>query len=105
MRVAMGVGNTNEQVVKVYNKLSKLVYLHSTPTLFNSATPMSQYSSCYVSVVDDSLDSIMAKARETAFLAKHAGGVGTDVTRIRATGSQIGRASCRERVRSTVGGE
>src|SRR5690625_7274359 len=29
----------------------------------------------------------MAKARETAFLAKHAGGVGTDVTRIRATGS------------------
>src|SRR5690625_5800041 len=31
----------------------------------------------------------MAKARETAFLAKHAGGVGTDVTRIRATGSLI----------------
>ncbi len=89
MRVAMGIGNTNKQVVKLYNKLSKLEYLHSTPTLFNSATPMSQYSSCYVSVVDDSLESIMAKARETAFLAKHAGGVGTDVTRVRATGSLI----------------
>ncbi|MTI87173.1 MAG: ribonucleoside-diphosphate reductase subunit alpha [Balneolaceae bacterium] len=89
MRVAMGIGNTNEEVVKVYNKLSKLEYLHSTPTLFNSATPMSQYSSCYVSVVDDSLDSIMDKARETAFLAKHAGGVGTDVSRVRASGSSI----------------
>ncbi|MEX1212630.1 MAG: ribonucleoside-diphosphate reductase subunit alpha [Balneolaceae bacterium] len=89
MRVAMGIGDTNEQVVKIYNKLSRMEYLHSTPTLFNSATPMSQYSSCYVSVVDDSLESIMEKARETAFLAKHAGGVGTDVSRIRATGSLI----------------
>ena len=73
----------------MYNKLSRLEYLHSTPTLFNSGTPMSQYSSCYVSVVDDSLDSIMDKAKETAFLAKHAGGVGTDVSRIRSTGSPI----------------
>lgn len=89
MRVAMGIGNSNEEVVKVYNKLSKLEYLHSTPTLFNSGTTISQYSSCYVSVIDDSLDSIMDKARETAFLAKYAGGVGTDVTRIRATGSNI----------------
>ncbi|GAA5520601.1 ribonucleoside-diphosphate reductase subunit alpha [Aliifodinibius salicampi] len=89
MRVAMGIGNSNEEIVKIYNKLSKLEYLHSTPTLFNSGTVTSQYSSCYVSVIDDSLDSIMDKARETAFLAKYAGGVGTDVSRIRATGSNI----------------
>ena len=89
MRVAMGIGNSNEEIVKIYNKLSKLEYLHSTPTLFNSGTVTSQYSSCYVSVVGDSLDSIMDKARETAFLAKYAGGVGTDVSRIRATGSHI----------------
>jgi len=89
MRVAMGIGNSNEQIVKMYNKLSNLEYLHSTPTLFNSGTNTSQYSSCYVSVIDDSLDSIMDKVRETAFLAKFAGGVGTDVTRIRATGSTI----------------
>ncbi|SHF86294.1 ribonucleoside-diphosphate reductase class II [Fodinibius roseus] len=89
MRVAMGIGNSNEEIIKIYNKLSKLEYLHSTPTLFNSGTVTSQYSSCYVSVIDDSLDSIMDKARETAFLAKYAGGVGTDVSRIRATGSNI----------------
>lgn len=89
MRVAMGIGNSNEEIVRIYNKLSKLEYLHSTPTLFNSGTPVSQYSSCYVSVINDSLESIMDKARETAFLAKYAGGVGTDVSRIRATGSPI----------------
>ncbi|WP_297887564.1 ribonucleoside-diphosphate reductase subunit alpha [Sulfurihydrogenibium sp.] len=89
MRVAMGIGNTEDEVIKIYNKLSNLEYLHSTPTLFNSGTLTNQYSSCYVNVIDDSLDSIMDKAKETAFLAKYAGGVGTDVTRIRATGSKI----------------
>ena len=44
---------------------------------------------CYVNVIDDSLESIMDKAKETAFLAKYAGGVGTDITRLRATGSKI----------------
>jgi ribonucleoside-diphosphate reductase alpha chain len=89
MRVAMGIGNTGEEIKKIYNKLARLEYLHSTPTLFNSATPISQYSSCYVNVVDDSLEAIMHKAEETAVLAKYAGGVGTDITRVRATGSYI----------------
>lgn len=89
MRVAMGIGNDGDEVIKVYNKLSKLEYLHSTPTLYNSGTTTSQYSSCYINVIDDSLESIMDKAKETAFLAKYAGGVGTDITRIRATGSTI----------------
>lgn len=89
MRVAMGIGENEGQIIKIYDKLSNLEYLHSTPTLFNSGTLTNQYSSCYVNVIDDSLDSIMDKAKETAFLAKFAGGVGTDVTRIRATGSKI----------------
>lgn len=89
MRVAMGIGNNEDEVIKIYDKISNLEYLHSTPTLFNSGTLTNQYSSCYVNVVEDSLESIMDKAKETAFLAKYAGGVGTDVTRIRATGSKI----------------
>lgn len=89
MRVAMGIGHTEKEIVGIYQKLAKLEYLHSTPTLFNSGTTVSQYSSCYVNVVDDSLASIMNKAEETAFLAKYAGGVGTDVTRVRSTGSHI----------------
>ncbi len=89
MRVAMGIGDNEEQVVKIYNKLSNLEYLHSTPSLYNSGMTTSQYSSCYINVVDDDLMGIMDKVRETSLLAKFAGGVGTDVTRIRATGSAI----------------
>ncbi|WP_457625142.1 ribonucleotide reductase N-terminal alpha domain-containing protein, partial [Persephonella sp.] len=89
MRVAMGIGNNEEEVIRIYDKISKLEYLHSTPTLYNSGTTTNQYSSCYVNVVEDSLESIMEKAKETAFLAKYAGGVGTDITRLRATGSKI----------------
>ncbi len=89
MRVAMGIGNSEDEVIKIYDKISKLEYLHSTPTLYNSGTSTNQYSSCYVNVISDSLESIMDKAKETAFLAKYAGGVGTDITRLRATGSKI----------------
>ncbi len=89
MRVAMGIGNDEKEIISIYNKISKLEYLHSTPTLFNSGTTVSQYSSCYVNVVDDSLEGITNKLTETAFLAKYAGGVGTDVSRVRATGSHI----------------
>ena len=89
MRVAMGIGNDEPEVIAIYEKMSRLEYLHSTPTLFNSGTSVSQYSSCYVNVVDDSLAAITDKLTETAFLAKYAGGVGTDVSRVRATGSHI----------------
>ncbi len=47
MRVAMGIGNNEEEILKVYNKISKLEYLHSTPTLYNSGTTTNQYSSCF----------------------------------------------------------
>lgn len=89
MRVAMGIGNDENEIISIYQKMSRLEYLHSTPTLFNSGTSVSQYSSCYVNVVDDSLEAITNKLTETAFLAKYAGGVGTDVSRVRATGSHI----------------
>jgi ribonucleoside-diphosphate reductase alpha chain len=47
MRVALGIGNNEEEVIKIYNKISKLEYLHSTPTLYNSGTTTNQYSSCF----------------------------------------------------------
>ena len=47
MRVAMGIGNDEEEVIKIYDKLSKLEYLHSTPTLYNSGTTVNQFSSCF----------------------------------------------------------
>ncbi len=77
MRIAMGLSLTEqdkeELAIKIYNQLAQLKYVHSTPTLFNSGMKISQLSSCYVNVVGDSLESIMDKAKETAFFAKYAG--------------------------------
>ncbi|USN55322.1 MAG: ribonucleoside-diphosphate reductase subunit alpha [Candidatus Peribacteria bacterium] len=93
MRVAMGLSlnetNKEEFTLKLYQKFATLKYIHSTPTLYNSGTPHSQLSSCYINVVEDSMDSIMGKATETAYFAKYAGGVGTSITKLRAGGSHI----------------
>lgn len=93
MRIAMGLSlneaNKEEFTLKVYEKLASLRYLHSTPTLFNSGTNHPQLISCFIGVVDDSLDSIMDKAKEMAFYAKHAGGTAMSVTKLRANGSTV----------------
>lgn len=93
MRIAMGLSlleaNKEEFALKVYHKLASLKYLHSTPTLFNSGTNHPQLISCFIGVVDDSLDSIMDKAKEMAFYAKHAGGTAMSVTKLRSSGSVV----------------
>lgn len=51
--------------------------------------PFSQFSSCYINVIGDSMGEIMDKVQETAMFAKYAGGVGSSVTKLRASGSHI----------------
>ncbi len=93
MRVAMGLSlleaDKESYTLKLYKKFAQLKYIHSTPTLYNAGTPHSQLSSCYINVLEDSMESIMEKATETAYFAKFAGGVGTSITKLRASGSHI----------------
>ncbi len=94
MRVAMGLAiNEGEQrearTVEFYNILSTFRFTSATPTLFNSATPHPQLSSCYLTTVDDDLDHIFKCISDNARLSKWAGGLGNDWTRIRATNSHI----------------
>lgn len=93
MRVAMGLStketNREEAAIEFYNTLSSLDLVSSTPTLFNSGTLHSQMSSCYLNVAEDSLDSIFKLFSDNAQLSKWAGGIGSDWSYIRATGSPI----------------
>ena len=70
--------------------MSRLDYLPSSPTLFNSGTRHPQMSSCYLldSPLDE-LDSIYDRYHQVARLSKHAGGIGLSFSRIRARGSLI----------------
>ncbi len=93
MRVAMGLAmneqDPEQRAIEFYNAISRLYVVNSTPTLFNSGTKHMQLSSCYVNVVEDSLDGIFHNYKSDAQLSKWAGGIGTDWTGVRANGSNI----------------
>lgn len=93
MRVAMGLAlNENDKekrAIEFYQVLSNFYLISSTPTLFNSGTNHSQMSSCYLNTVEDSLEGIFKNFSDNAQLSKWAGGIGTDWTAVRGTGSYI----------------
>ncbi|MCW2962560.1 MAG: ribonucleoside-diphosphate reductase, alpha subunit, partial [Thermoleophilia bacterium] len=96
MRVAMGVslpeaGDREARVLDLYGIYRDRRFCSSTPTLFNAGTPHSQLSSCYLYVIDDSLESIVQRGiADNAQLSKWAGGLGGSWTNVRGTGSHIG---------------
>ncbi|MDX3577631.1 MULTISPECIES: ribonucleoside-diphosphate reductase subunit alpha [unclassified Streptomyces] len=79
-----------DEVSALYRLMSRLDYLPSSPTLFNSGTRHPQMSSCYLldSPLDE-LDSIYDRYHQVARLSKHAGGIGLSYSRIRSRGSLI----------------
>ncbi|GHH54301.1 ribonucleoside-diphosphate reductase subunit alpha [Streptomyces candidus] len=95
LRVAAGLAADDSdravaEVASLYRLMSRLDYLPSSPTLFNSGTRHPQMSSCYLldSPLDE-LDSIYDRYHQVARLSKHAGGIGLSYSRIRARGSLI----------------
>lgn len=90
MRVACGLSNSAEEAVELYELISRLDYMPSTPTLFNSGTLRPQMSSCYLlDSPQDDLSSIYAKYTDIALLSKFAGGIGVAYHRVRSRGSLI----------------
>ncbi|MFI2008458.1 ribonucleoside-diphosphate reductase subunit alpha [Streptomyces jumonjinensis] len=95
LRVACGLAEDDttrsaDEVESLYGLMSRLEYLPSSPTLFNSGTRHPQMSSCYLldSPLDE-LDSIYDRYHQVARLSKHAGGIGLSYSRVRARGSLI----------------
>ncbi|MEU9787889.1 ribonucleoside-diphosphate reductase subunit alpha [Streptomyces phaeochromogenes] len=95
LRVASGLAEDDttralDEVAALYRLMSRLDYLPSSPTLFNSGTRHPQMSSCYLldSPLDE-LDSIYDRYHQVARLSKHAGGIGIAYSRVRSRGSLI----------------
>lgn len=95
LRVASGLAADEsaaavDEVASLYRLMSRLDYLPSSPTLFNSGTRHPQMSSCYLlDSPKDELDSIYERYLQVARLSKHAGGIGIAYSRIRSRGSLI----------------
>jgi len=61
----------------------------ATPILANLRIPNGSLSSCFIIGMDDNLESIFEEITNAARISKNGGGVGVNVSRIRATGSWV----------------
>jgi len=91
MRVAIGIhGHDIDHVLETYEALSKGLFIHATPTLFNAGTPRPQMSSCFlIANKEDSIDGIYDTVKECARISKWAGGIGLHIHDVRANKSHI----------------
>lgn len=91
MRVAIGIhGDSVDDVLDTYDSMSRGLFTHATPTLFNAGTPRPQMSSCFlVANKSDSIDGIYGTITECAQISKWAGGIGVHIHDVRANKSYI----------------
>ena len=91
MRVSIGIhGDDINSVIETYDMMSRGLFIHATPTLFNSGTPRPQMSSCFlIANKGDSIDGIYGTLTECAQISKWAGGIGMHIHEIRANKSRI----------------
>ena len=91
MRVCIGIhGDDLESAFESYDLMSRRVFTHGTPTLFNAGTCRSQMSSCFLlRMKDDSIAGIYDTLKDCALISKHAGGIGLSAHNVRAKGSYV----------------
>jgi len=91
MRVACGIHYGDVAKAKeTYDMMSRRMFTHATPTLFNAGTPTPQMSSCFLLTMQgDSIGEIYDTLKQCALISKCAGGIGVAVSNVRASGSYI----------------
>lgn len=82
-------GNRLPWAKKFYQAIAQRKISIATPILANLRTPKGSLTSCFILSIDDSLESIFGEITNAARISKNGGGVGVNVSRIRATGSWV----------------
>ncbi|MEM8831803.1 MAG: ribonucleoside-diphosphate reductase subunit alpha [Cyanobacteria bacterium P01_G01_bin.19] len=74
---------------RFYEAIAQRKISLATPILANLRIPNGSLSSCFIIGMDDNLESIFEEITNAARISKNGGGVGVNVSRIRATGSWV----------------
>lgn len=77
------------QARKFYEAISSRKISLATPILANLRIPNGSLSSCFITAMGDDLESIFETITDAARISKNGGGVGVNVSRVRATGSWV----------------
>jgi len=91
MRVACGIhAGDLRAALETYDLMSRRLFTHATPTLFNAGTPTPQMSSCFLlTIQSDSIEGIYNTLKQCALISKSAGGIGVACSNVRAEGSYV----------------
>lgn len=74
---------------ETYELLSQRKISLGTPLLMNLRRPQGNLSSCFITVMDDSRDSIFYVIDQISAISKFGGGVGCNLSRVRCKGARI----------------
>lgn len=89
-RVAAAYADNAAHAQRLYDHMSQLWFMPSTPVLSNGGTGRGLPISCYLNSVGDSLDAIVNTWNENVWLASRGGGIGTYWGNVRGIGEPVG---------------
>ena len=86
-------GASDDECVQVEGEFYRLMasgaFLPNSPTLMNAGRRLGMLSACFVLPLEDSIEEIMATARQIALVQRAGGGTGIDLSRLRPKGSIV----------------
>ena len=89
-RVASHYGDDSAHAQRIYDYMSRLWFMPSTPILSNGGTSRGLPISCFLNEASDSLDGIVNLWNENVWLAARGGGIGSYWGNLRSIGEKVG---------------
>ncbi|MFB9356207.1 ribonucleoside-diphosphate reductase subunit alpha [Sneathiella chinensis] len=89
-RVASAYGADDAHAQRIYDYISRLWFMPSTPVLSNGGSTRGLPISCFLNESDDSLDGIVDLWTENVWLASKGGGIGSYWGNLRSIGEGVG---------------
>jgi ribonucleoside-diphosphate reductase alpha chain len=88
-RVATAYADDAEHAQRIYDYISNLWFMPSTPVLSNGGADRGLPISCFLNSVSDSLEGIVGTWNENVWLAANGGGIGTYWGGVRSIGERV----------------
>jgi ribonucleoside-diphosphate reductase alpha chain len=88
-RVSTAYADDADHAQRIYDYMSKLWFMPSTPVLSNGGADRGLPISCFLNAVSDSLDGIVGTWNENVWLAANGGGIGTYWGGVRSIGEKV----------------